>query len=204
MMSLPNGPPQGSKPFGVVEARQAQSLLTPSLNPMDQRLQIPAFSRPESLRRRSWLNRPNSSSLSEGEQRPESLERRHSEPELPSALSTSWLDVNIAKSKAIWTENRGVALVLIAQLFGALMNVTARILEDEGQGMRPLQILNARMGITVILSMLYMWLAKVQDSPLGKKEVRALLLARGIGGFFGVYGLYCKWKFASELRWWQA
>ena len=36
----------------------------------------------------------------------------------------------------------------------------------------------------------YMWWAQVPDAPFGAKEVRILLLARGFGGFFGVFGLY--------------
>ena len=40
--------------------------------------------------------------------------------------------------------------------------------------------------------MLYMWRTKVAEFPLGKPEVRVLLVARGLGGFFGVFGLYCK------------
>jgi hypothetical protein len=36
------------------------------------------------------------------------------------------------KIQASWTSNKGLALVLLAQLFGTLMNVTTRILEMEG------------------------------------------------------------------------
>lgn len=45
---------------------------------------------------------------------------------------------------------------------------------------------------TLILSGTYQWLAKVEHAPFGSREVRALLIARGVGGFFGVYGMYCK------------
>jgi hypothetical protein len=34
--------------------------------------------------------------------------------------------------QAIWTRNKGLFLVLISQFFGALMNVTTRLLEMEG------------------------------------------------------------------------
>ena len=47
------------------------------------------------------------------------------------------------------------------------------------------QILFVRMIGTLILSFLYLWLAKVRDAPFGTREVRGLLLARGFGGFFG-------------------
>lgn len=36
------------------------------------------------------------------------------------------------KLQAIWTKNKGLFLVLISQFFGALMNVTTRLLEMEG------------------------------------------------------------------------
>jgi drug/metabolite transporter (DMT)-like permease len=46
------------------------------------------------------------------------------------------------------------------------------------------------MSITVILSSIFMYYAKTPDFPFGKKEVRPILVARGLGGFFGVFGLY--------------
>jgi hypothetical protein len=99
------------------------------------------------------------------------------------------------KLKSIWTANKGLALVMIAQVFGTLMNVTTRLLEMEGnngQGYHPFQILFARMGITVICASLYMWRSKTEHFPFGMKEVRPLLIARGLSGFFGVFGMYCK------------
>jgi drug/metabolite transporter (DMT)-like permease len=68
-----------------------------------------------------------------------------------------------------------------------------RILELEGnngKGLHPFQILFARMGITVILASLYMYYKKTPDFPFGAREVRPLLVARGLGGFFGVFGMY--------------
>ncbi|KAM0715554.1 hypothetical protein Q7P37_009052 [Cladosporium fusiforme] len=92
-----------------------------------------------------------------------------------------------------WTRNKGLAYMLMAQVFGVLMNVTTRVLEIEGnkgKGMHPFQILFARMGITVILSSVWMWYNKTPHFPLGKPEVRWLLACRGFGGFFGVFGMY--------------
>lgn len=83
--------------------------------------------------------------------------------------------------------------MLAAQVFGTLMNVTTRLLEIEGnkgKGLHPFQILFARMGITLVLASAYMWYAKTPYFPLGMKEVRWLLAARGFGGFFGVFGMY--------------
>ncbi|KAK4549669.1 hypothetical protein LTR36_004970 [Oleoguttula mirabilis] len=94
---------------------------------------------------------------------------------------------------AFWIRNKGIAYMLCAQVFGCLMNVTTRLLEIEGnkgKGLHPAQILFARMGITMVLASGYMWYKKTPHFPLGLPEVRWLLVARGFGGFFGVFGMY--------------
>ena len=48
------------------------------------------------------------------------------------------------------------------------------------------------MTITTALSTIYMWWSKIAHFPFGLPEVRWLLVARGIGGFFGVFGMYCE------------
>ena len=92
--------------------------------------------------------------------------------------------------KYFWQRNHGLFLVAASQLFGSLMNVTTRFLELEGDGMHPFQVLFARMSITFFCCCLYMWWRKVPDFPLGVKEVRGLLVARGLTGFFGIFGMY--------------
>lgn len=45
--------------------------------------------------------------------------------------------------RALYDKNRGLAYVLLAQVFGCLMNVTTRLLEIEGnhgEGMHPFQV----------------------------------------------------------------
>lgn len=91
-----------------------------------------------------------------------------------------------------WSRNRGVILVAVAQLFGALMNLAARLLEIEG-GMHPLQILFARMSMTTVLSCLYMWRNKVPDFPLGAKGIRGVLVVRGVSGFVSPASRYPCW-----------
>ena len=59
-------------------------------------------------------------------------------------------------------------------------------------GLSGSQILFFRMSITGVTSLIYTWKMHVEDSPLGKREVRGLLIIRAIGGFFGVFGLYCR------------
>ncbi|KAL8728968.1 MAG: hypothetical protein Q9166_005063 [cf. Caloplaca sp. 2 TL-2023] len=111
-----------------------------------------------------------------------------------------------AKCIALWIANKGLVLVLISQLFAALMNVTAMLLETSGEPLNTFQvrclglkeagyfgfnvdpttqIMFARMSVTLLLGTLYMWWAKVEHFPFGPKDVRKLLLARGFGGFVG-------------------
>ncbi|KAF9870510.1 duf6 domain-containing protein [Colletotrichum karsti] len=89
-----------------------------------------------------------------------------------------------------WITNKGVVLVALSQLFGALMNLTARLLELEGDGMHPLQVLFARQSVTMVCCCVYMYWMKTPDFPFGKKEVRWLLIARGVSGFFGIFGMW--------------
>lgn len=41
------------------------------------------------------------------------------------------------------------------------------------------------MSITILFCLIYLYAAKIPDAPFGKREVWGLLVARGIGGFFG-------------------
>jgi hypothetical protein len=95
--------------------------------------------------------------------------------------------------RRFWERNRGVVLVAVAQLFGALMNLAARLLELEG-GMHPLQILFARMSMTTVLSCLYMWRNKVPDFPLGAKGIRGVLVVRGVSGFVSAALCFCSYN----------
>jgi hypothetical protein len=106
-------------------------------------------------------------------------------PPLPTTLKS--------KATAFWNRNYGLFLVAVSQLFGALMNVTTRVLELEDGGMHPLQILFARMSLTMLFCCLWMWWKKIPNFVLGEKGIRWLLLARGFSGFFGIFGMYCKY-----------
>jgi drug/metabolite transporter (DMT)-like permease len=118
---------------------------------------------------------------------PDQNGRRHA------SRSPAPLQTTKGRLRAIWTKNMGLFLVLISQFFGALMNVTTRLLEMEGnngKGYHPFHILFARMGITVLCASVYMWYKKTEHFPFGMREVRPLLIARGLFGFFGVFGMY--------------
>ncbi|KAF2864111.1 hypothetical protein K470DRAFT_261589 [Piedraia hortae CBS 480.64] len=95
-----------------------------------------------------------------------------------------------SKLQRLWVKDKGLVWILLSQAFGVLMNGTTRALEENGKGMDPFQILLARMSLTLLLASGYMWYKNTPDFPLGKPEVRGLLMARGFGGFFGVFGMY--------------
>lgn len=78
------------------------------------------------------------------------------------------------------------------------MNATTRVLELEGDGMHPFQILFARQGLTAIFCTAWMWWKKVDGFPLGHRGVRGLLVARACTGFFGIFGMYCKLYFSLQ------
>ncbi|KNG82256.1 hypothetical protein ANOM_008667 [Aspergillus nomiae NRRL 13137] len=115
-----------------------------------------------------------------------------SSPMPSSPSSSSWWGTTWDSAQELWLQGRGMILVMLAQFFGASMNVMTQILERKGrngEGFHPFQILFARMSITVLVSYLYMWYTKVPH-PFGTRPVLHLLLLRAAGGFVGVYGLY--------------
>lgn len=100
----------------------------------------------------------------------------------------------IAALRQFYVINYGAMLVLVAQIFGVGMNVSTRVLETDGshgKGMHPFQILFVRQSITASLCTAYgIYSKSVPDFPLGPRDTRWLLVARGIFGFLGVFGMY--------------
>ncbi|KAI1614075.1 hypothetical protein EDD37DRAFT_470304 [Exophiala viscosa] len=100
----------------------------------------------------------------------------------------------VAALRLFYLINYGALLVLLAQFFGVGMNVSTRLLETEGahgKPMHPFQILFARQSITASLCTAYgIYTKAVPDFPLGPRDTRWLLIARGIFGFMGVFGMY--------------
>ncbi|TVY73355.1 putative membrane protein [Lachnellula suecica] len=92
--------------------------------------------------------------------------------------------------KSVWRNNKGVFFILISECFGACMDAIARFMQQGGVAMHPFQIMFFRMGITFVLSSLYMWWTSVPNFPLGQKSVRGLLVLRSICGFVGLFCLY--------------
>ncbi|KAG8163400.1 hypothetical protein KVR01_006697 [Diaporthe batatas] len=92
--------------------------------------------------------------------------------------------------RSIWQNNKGALLILSSVVCGASMDAIARFLQQGGGGFHTLQIITARMGITLILSTLYMWWTSVPYFPLGHPEIRGWLVLRALFGFMGLFTLY--------------
>ncbi|CAM1503931.1 Fc.00g015220.m01.CDS01 [Cosmosporella sp. VM-42] len=109
---------------------------------------------------------------------------------LPALSRDAQFDPNTSRLKKFWLANKPSILVALSQFFGALMNLSARLLEFEGDGMHPVQVLLLRQSMTSVCCMLYMWYMQTPHFPFGRKDIRWLLLARGCSGFFGIYGIW--------------
>ncbi|KAI1402860.1 hypothetical protein F4819DRAFT_507150 [Hypoxylon fuscum] len=102
------------------------------------------------------------------------------------------------KCKGLYERNLGLFFVFMAQVFASLMIMTTRLLETGFETkFHALQIIFVRMLATFILGCLYMWYKKIPDFPLGKRDVRGLLVLRGMAGFSG---LYCSYYSLSYLN----
>lgn len=98
-----------------------------------------------------------------------------------------------ATEDSLWNRNKGVILMILAQFFNTVMAAIARLMEtavSDLPPMSPFQMIFARQSVTVVLSLLYMWWYKIPDAPFGSRDVRPWLVARGLAGFTGLFGLY--------------
>jgi drug/metabolite transporter (DMT)-like permease len=92
----------------------------------------------------------------------------------------------------LYNQNLGLLLVFLAQTCGSVMNVAAKLLTtDYEEKLNAMQIIFVRMSCTTVFGVLYMLYHRVPDFPLGKPEIRGLLVLRGTSGFIGLFGLYC-------------
>ncbi|KAI0427977.1 hypothetical protein F5Y09DRAFT_14151 [Xylaria sp. FL1042] len=96
-----------------------------------------------------------------------------------------------------WQKQKGPIFVFCAQLFGALMNLFARLLElgDADTKLHPMQLLFWRMLITTFACSVYIVWQRIPYGILGNPKVRWLLVARGFSGFFGIYGVWYSIKY---------
>lgn len=97
-----------------------------------------------------------------------------------------------------WEANRSCMLVVISSLFGSAMALFTKLLELDGGGLHPFQILFMRMAVTTVGCTAYLWWKRIPHSLLGQKGIRGLLLFRGISGFFGIFGI---WSAIRKSSW---
>lgn len=101
--------------------------------------------------------------------------------------------------------NIGLVLLVVSYFFNSSMVVATKVLETDHEGMegiepiKPLQILLVRMSITYLGTLAYMYKNRktIENVPFGPPEVRPWLIARGLTGFFGVFGLYSSLVYLS-------
>ncbi|KAF2796781.1 hypothetical protein K505DRAFT_415506 [Melanomma pulvis-pyrius CBS 109.77] len=106
----------------------------------------------------------------------------HEESDSPQSKESVW--------RTAWQNNKGAILILLAEISGSSMDAMARFLQQGENKFHPFQVIFARMGITFILSSVYMWWTQVPDFPFGARGVRGWLILRASFGFFGLYCLY--------------
>ncbi|CAG1995432.1 unnamed protein product [Fusarium graminearum] len=112
-----------------------------------------------------------------------------------SSVETSGSDFTSSweKLQDVYSQNIGLFYVLLAQLFASIMSMTTRLLATGFETkFHALQIIFVRMLATALIGSFYMWREKVPDFPLGPRNVRGLLVLRGMAGSVGLFGLYCK------------
>ncbi|KAM0226580.1 hypothetical protein ACHAQD_000504 [Fusarium lateritium] len=99
--------------------------------------------------------------------------------------------ISLEKLRDFYSKNIGLFYVLLAQLFASIMSMTTRLLETGFETkFHALQIIFVRMLATALICSIYMWHKKVPDFPFGPREVRGLLVLRGMAGSAGLFGLY--------------
>lgn len=97
----------------------------------------------------------------------------------------------ISRVCRLWEMNRSCLLVIIAVIFGSTMTLFTKILETAEHDMHPLQILFLRMFVTSVVCYGHLYFFKKDcGSPFGSKELRWLLILRGVFGFFGLCGIW--------------
>ncbi|KAF5309361.1 hypothetical protein D9611_013998 [Ephemerocybe angulata] len=99
--------------------------------------------------------------------------------------------------KRLVANNVGLLLVAASELFFAFMHLAVKILNSIDPPVSTFELILVRMVITYVGSIIYMTATGVPEPFLGPKGVRLLLFSRGIGGFFGLYGIYFSLQYLS-------
>ncbi|KAJ8456284.1 hypothetical protein ONZ45_g18783 [Pleurotus djamor] len=103
----------------------------------------------------------------------------------------------LCKIKEVLKRNVGLLLIVASQAFMSFMNVAVKKLNSLDPPVPALELVVVRMVMTYVLCMTYMLSRGVPDPWIGPKGVRALLVFRGVTGFFGLFGLYYSLQYLS-------
>ncbi|KAH7886623.1 hypothetical protein F5I97DRAFT_1808140 [Phlebopus sp. FC_14] len=93
--------------------------------------------------------------------------------------------------------NAGLLLIMLAQLFFSLMNLAVKVLDQLDTPVPALELIIVRMVRGAPASVRGRIIMKIPDPFLGPKDVRLLLVCRGVTGFFGLFGVYYSLQYLS-------
>ncbi|KAF8876603.1 hypothetical protein CPB84DRAFT_1795735 [Gymnopilus junonius] len=97
----------------------------------------------------------------------------------------------------IMKKNTGLLLITASQAFGAITNISVKMLNTIEPPISTLQLVAIRMFMTYLFCLGYMLYMGIPDPLLGPKGVRSLLVVRGVVGFLAMYGLYYPLQYLS-------
>lgn len=100
-------------------------------------------------------------------------------------------EMGAEERQSLMARHKPSAVVLASQISAAVVHGVVKNLENGEDTVNPFQILLVRMLITGIGCSLYLWLKRVPEFPSGPRDVRSLLILRGVGGVLGAGGMYC-------------
>ncbi|KAG0699924.1 hypothetical protein DFH29DRAFT_1070425 [Suillus ampliporus] len=98
---------------------------------------------------------------------------------------------------SITARNAGMLFIISSQFFFACTNISVKVLNTLEPPVHALEVIVVRMGITFMCCVIYMIVMRISNPIAGPKGVRTLLVIRGIGGFFGICGLYWSLQYLS-------
>jgi drug/metabolite transporter (DMT)-like permease len=87
-------------------------------------------------------------------------------------------------------DNSGLLLIAASQFFFSAMGIAVKWLNGLDDPVPTLELIQVRMVVTYVCSVAYMHWKRIPDPLLGPKGLRALLVLRGLTGFFSIAGLY--------------
>jgi len=94
------------------------------------------------------------------------------------------------RASQLYRDNLGLLLITAAQAFFAFINLFVKMLTSTDDPVPALELIWIRMAITYACCIAYMLIRKVDHPWAGPPGVRWLLVARGVSGFFGLFGIY--------------